>query len=125
MTKRLTVGVVAMVIVGFTFDVRPLDLGTAAAAQTPTSQGAQSAEQAPSSMQHMMKMHEQMMTEMKAGDARLDALVNDMNAATGDAKVNAVAAVVTELVRQQKSMHERMGQMHQQMMGGRGMMMKN
>jgi hypothetical protein len=46
-----------------------------------------------------------------------------MNTASGDAKVGAVASVVTELVRQQKSMHERMGQMHQQMMGG-GMMMK-
>lgn len=71
-----------------------------------------------------MKMREQMMAEMKAADSRLDALVKDMNATNGDAKVTAVAAVVTELVRQQKSMPERMGQMHQQMMGGRGMMMK-
>ena len=75
-------------------------------------------------MQDMMKMHDQMMAEMKAADSRLDALVKEMNAASGDAKVNAVATVVTELVRQQKSMHERMGQMHQQMMAGRGMMMK-
>jgi hypothetical protein len=74
-------------------------------------------------MQNMMKMHEQMMAEMKAGDAKLDALVAEMNAATGDAKVTAVAAVASELVRQQKSMHDHMGQMHQQMMGGRGMMM--
>ena len=77
-----------------------------------------------SSMPDMMKMHEQMMAEMKASDAKLDALVKQMNAATGDAKVNAVAAVVSELVRQHKAMHEHMGQMHQQMMGGRGMMMK-
>lgn len=74
-------------------------------------------------MADMMKMHEQMMAEMKAGDAKLDALVKDMNAAAGDAKVSATAAVVNELVRQQKAMHERMGQMHQQMMG-RGMMMR-
>ena len=73
-------------------------------------QAAQPREQAPSNMQDMMKMHEQMMAEMKAADARLDALVKDMNAATGDAKVNAVAAVVTELVRQQKSMHDHMAQ---------------
>jgi hypothetical protein len=65
-----------------------------------------------------------MMAEMKAAEARLDALVKDMNAASGNAKVTAIAAVVTELVAQQKSMHARMGQMHQQMMGGRGMMMK-
>ncbi len=51
-------------------------------------------------------MHEQMMADMKAGDAKLDALVKDMNAATGDAKVDAIAAVVNELVRQQKAMHE-------------------
>jgi hypothetical protein len=75
-------------------------------------------------MQDMMKMHEQMMAEMKAGDAKLDALVKDMNDAKGDAKVNAVAAVVNELVRQHKAMHGRMGQMHQQMMGGRGRMMR-
>jgi hypothetical protein len=74
-------------------------------------------------MADMMEMHEQMMTDMKAGDAKLDALARDMNAAAGDAKVNATAAVVNELVRQQKAMHERMGQMHQQMMG-RGMMMR-
>jgi hypothetical protein len=74
-------------------------------------------------MANMMKMHEQMMAEMKAGDAKLDALVKDMNVSAGDAKVNAMAAVVNELVRQQKAMHDRMGQMHQQMMG-RGMMMR-
>jgi hypothetical protein len=50
-------------------------------------------------------------------------MVKEMNAASGNAKVTAMAAVVTELVQQHKSMHGRMGQMHQQMMGGRGMMM--
>jgi hypothetical protein len=89
--------------------------------QTPPVQGGTQAQ--PPSMQEMMKMHEQMMAEMKAGDAKLDALVKDMSDAKGDAKVNAVAAVVNELVRQHKAMHGRMGQMHQHMMGGRGMMM--
>jgi len=74
-------------------------------------------------MADMMKMHEQMMAEMKAADEKLDALVKDMNAATGEAKINAMATVVTELVRQHKAMHGHMSQMHQQMMGGRGMMM--
>ncbi|MBI4486076.1 MAG: hypothetical protein HY655_08710 [Acidobacteria bacterium] len=64
------------------------------------------------------------MAEMKTSDAKLDALVKDMNAAAGEAKVTAMAAVANELVRQNKAMHERMGQMHQQMMGGRGMMMQ-
>ena len=89
--------------------------------QTPPAQGATQPQ--PPGMQDMMKMHEQMMTEMQAGDAKLDALAKDMNDAKGDAKVNAVAAVVNELVRQHKAMHGRMGQMHQQMMGGHGMMM--
>ncbi|MBI2189441.1 MAG: hypothetical protein HYU37_20280 [Acidobacteria bacterium] len=76
----------------------------------------------------MMKMHEQimaqmkqMMAQMKADDAKLDALVTQMNAASGGAKVDAVAAVAAELARQQKAMHQHMGQMHEQMMGG-GMM---
>lgn len=72
----------------------------------------------------MMKMHEQMMADMKAGDEKLDALVKEMNTLSGDAKVNAIAAAVTELVRQQKAMHDHMGHMHQQMMG-RGMMMRH
>jgi hypothetical protein len=99
-------------------------LATDVVAQAPPSQ-APTPSRGPGSanMQGMMKMHSQMMADMKAADAKLDALVTAMNASSGDAKLNAVAAVVTELVRQQKSMHEHMGQMHEQMMGG-GMMMK-
>ncbi|HEY1304256.1 MAG TPA: hypothetical protein VGF24_11935 [Vicinamibacterales bacterium] len=68
----------------------------------------------------MMKTPEEMMAEMKAADAKLDALVASMNTATGDDRIAAVTAVVNELVRQHKSMHARMGEM-QQMMGGRAM----
>jgi hypothetical protein len=123
MAKRLTVGAAVILTLAVTFLMRPFDLSTRVAAQS-ASQSAKPREQAPSNMQDMMKMHEQMMAEMKAADSRLDTLVKDMNAATGDAKVNAVAAVVSELVRQQKSMHGHMGQMHQMMMSGGGMMMK-
>lgn len=77
----------------------------------------------PEAMAGMMKMHERMMAEMKAGDAKLDGLVKEMNTASGNAKVAAIAVVVNELAAQHKAMHEHMGQMHQQMMGGRGMMM--
>jgi hypothetical protein len=84
------------------------------------------AQQPPSSMPDMMKMHERMMAEMKANDAALDALVVQMNAATAPAKVDAVAAVLNELVRQQKAMRQHMEHMHGMMghcmMGGRGMM---
>lgn len=124
MMKRLVLGVPIVLILSSTSPTRSFNLVTDVAAQGQSSQASQLREQSPSNMQDMMKMHEQMMAEMKAADGRLDALVKEMNAASGEAKVNAVAAVVTELVRQQKSMHEHMGQMHQQMMGGRGMMMK-
>lgn len=81
----------------------------------------------PPGMAEMMKMHEQMMSEMKATDAKLDALAKGMNTATGNAKVNAVAAVVNELVTQHKAMRAHMDgmgqQMMQMMMGGRGGMM--
>jgi hypothetical protein len=82
------------------------------------------AQQSQTPLPDTMKMHEQMMAEMKAADAKLDALVRAMNSATGEKKADAIAAVVNELVNQHKSMHGRMGQMHEQMMG-RGMMMKH
>lgn len=78
--------------------------------------------QAKPEMAAMMKMQEQMMAEMKAGDARLDALVKEMDAAAGPAKVTAMSSTLSELVRQHKSMHDHMA--HMQMMGGRGAMMK-
>ena len=124
MMRRLTFGASIVLLLSSTSPTTSFTLVTDVAAQAPSAQASQPREQSPSNMQDMMKMQEKMMAEMKAADSRLDALVKEMNAAGGEAKVNAVAAVVTELVRQQKSMHEHMGQMHQQMMGGRGMMMK-
>jgi vancomycin resistance protein YoaR len=115
MTRRLL-----LVVLGGT--MLAIQLVSPAAAQNRQAQPPASSTQS-QSMQDMMKMHEQMMAEMSAADAKLDALLKEMNAASGNAKVNAMAAVVTELVRQNRSMHEHMGQMHQQMMGGRGMMM--
>jgi hypothetical protein len=122
--RRLALGAPIVLILFSASPTQSLRLMTTVAAQAPSSQGAQPREQSPSTMQDMMKMHEQMMAEMKAADSRLDALVKEMKAASGDAQVKAITALVTELVRQQKAMHEHMGQMDQQMMGGRGMMMK-
>jgi hypothetical protein len=78
----------------------------------------------PPAMPDMMKMHEQMMAEMKDAGVKLDRLVDEMNSATGEARISAIARVVNEIARQQKMMYERMGTMHQQMMSGQGMMMK-
>jgi len=55
---------------------------------------------------------------MATMDTELDTLVRQMNSAQGDrAKVDATAAVVTRLVEQRKTMHERMSSGHMQMMG--------
>jgi hypothetical protein len=74
-------------------------------------------------MSDMMQRHQQMMAEMKASDQKLDELVRAMNAATGDAKIAAMAQAISELARQQQTMHGRMGMMDQMsmgMMGGKG-----
>jgi hypothetical protein len=61
--------------------------------------------------------HEKMMAEMKAMDTRLDEKVAAMNAAKGDQKVEAMAAVINELVSQRKEMRENFGPMHHGMKG--------
>jgi len=53
----------------------------------------------------------QMMSNWKDQDAELDKLVAEMNSASADKKLDAVAAVVTKLVEQRKSMHEQMQKM--------------
>jgi acyl-CoA synthetase (NDP forming) len=53
---------------------------------------------------HMMEMRQTMMTKMHAADAELDRLVADMNAATGDAKVAAIAGLLTRMVQQRTQM---------------------
>ena len=50
----------------------------------------------------------QMMSSWKEQDAELDKLVADMNSAPADKKVDAIAAVLTKLVKQRKAMHEHM-----------------
>jgi hypothetical protein len=44
-------------------------------------------------------------------DAELDQLVADMNSASADKKLDAIAAVVTKLVEQRKATHEQMAKM--------------
>ncbi len=52
--------------------------------------------------QAMMADHEKMMAQTKAADVRLDGLVATMNAATGQPKIDATAAVVSDMVAQRK-----------------------
>lgn len=65
----------------------------------------------------MMEMRNKMMAEHKAADAAVQSLIDKMNAATGDAKVEAMAAVVVELARQRTLMHNHMEHMTH-MLGG-------
>ena len=66
--------------------------------------------------QAMMAEREKMMAEMKAADQRLDGLVATMNAASGVAKADATAAVVSEMVTQDRAMRDGMMKMQDEMM---------
>jgi hypothetical protein len=97
-----------------------LALGTGVATDAPRQ--AQSTDTKPSGdmmamCKSMMADRQKMMDEMKAADQRLHQLVQKMNAASGQAKVDAAAAAVTELVEQRSGMHDRMMRMHEGMMG--------
>ena len=64
----------------------------------------------------MMEMRQKMMAKMHASDAELDRLVAAMNAATGDAKVAAMAGLLTRMVQQQTTMREEMQESMKTMM---------
>ena len=63
--------------------------------------------------QGMMTMCQKMMADNKATDARLQPLIAKMNAATGQAKVDAMAAVITELIAQRTAARDQRDQMAQ------------
>ena len=81
---------------------------------TPAQQGAAAEPQAPD--KQMMDMRQKMMEKMRASDAELDRLVADMNATTGDAKVAAMAGLLTRMVQQQTTMRQEMQQSMTNMM---------
>jgi hypothetical protein len=70
----------------------------------------------PSRDMQSMAMHKDMLGRMAADDARLKALVADMNMFTGDLKIEAIAEVVTLLVERQSMMRQHLTKMHDQMM---------
>jgi len=77
----------------------------------------------------MMQQHSAMKAHMAEMNAKLDAMVADMNKAKGSAKVDKTAAVITELVAQRTMMQKDMMEMQPKMMEHmmlhmkRGMMM--
>jgi hypothetical protein len=66
---------------------------------------------------NMARMHEHMAAEMKANDAKLDAVLKDLNTVKGETRIDAVAAAVNEIARQLKAERARMNEMHQMMHG--------
>ena len=61
----------------------------------------------------MMAQHKDTTTAMTASDQRLTELIARMNAAKGDARVDAIAAVVSELAAQRTPMKMQHGMMEQ------------
>lgn len=70
----------------------------------------------PHGRMEMGPRHAEMMEKMQARQEKLDELVAAMEAAEGDAKVDAIADVVRELVSQRRAMADRMQEMHEGMM---------
>jgi hypothetical protein len=67
--------------------------------------------------QQMKAMRQQMAADIKAQDAELEQLVTQMNSASADQKVDAIAAVVNKLVEDRLALHNQLESMHQQMGG--------
>lgn len=65
--------------------------------------------------EQMMAEHQKMMQEMQNMDAELDRKVAVMNKAQGNAKVEAMAAVINELVKERQMMRQRMTTMQEHM----------
>ena len=69
----------------------------------------------------MKERHEAMMQMHEQGAARLQELQDEMHAATGDAKVDAIATLLDEILAQHRAMHQMMMGMHHPMMEHEGM----
>ena len=63
-----------------------------------------------------MMDHDKMMADVKAADARLDALAKKMKSTAGNDKVRVMEELLTDLVRNQVDMHRHMSTMHDHMM---------
>ena len=64
----------------------------------------------------MAGMHGKMMADMKAQNAKLEALAAKMKAAKGDAKTAAIEELLTAMLQQHRSMRDGMMQMQGEMM---------
>jgi hypothetical protein len=69
----------------------------------------------PPACQEMMAMRQSMGAEQASADAKLNDLVAEMNAASGEKKVDAIAAVVSEMVAQRQARHVKTAAMQSKM----------
>lgn len=76
---------------------------------------AQARERMKARAQEMKEKQQKMTEEMKKMDEALQPKIDAMIAATGEQKVNAMADVINELVKERKAMHEHMATMHKDM----------
>jgi hypothetical protein len=111
---------IGMVVLGSVFGIAQEHQG-----HTPGSSAQKSMSSGmPDACKTMMAKRDQMMSRMKSMDAALDQKVGAMNAATGSAKVDAMANVINELVSQRKQMEQNMMTMHADMMQHMGSHMR-
>jgi hypothetical protein len=103
---RRTLGVVTAVTVA---------CASGLAAQQPGGHPGHGSDSAGAMMHSMMQQHAR---EMDSLDARLDSLTSRMNRSMGNARVEAMAAVINELVAQRRAMRAH----HREMMQGPGKM---
>ena len=87
---------------------------TSAFAQHPAAAGEKNAPMA--AMDCKTMMHD-MQASSKAMDDKLQGLVDEMNQATGSAKIDRMAAVITEITAQRTQMRDQMMTMMPKMMG--------
>jgi hypothetical protein len=92
-------------------------------ASPPAASGQAAPAAATGQMGDMMARHQAMMTEMHAANQKLDDLVAKMNAAGGNDRIDAMAAVINELVAQHKNMGAGMMSMGGMMSTGKMMSM--
>jgi hypothetical protein len=119
---RLTTFVGALAVIGL-IGVTSCGAASAAPPASPPQAQQQASRQGDMQKQQaqMMQMHQKMMADMTAMDDQLNALVAKMNAASGQDKTEAIAELLTAMVKQQTSMRGGMMQMGCQMMMGQMM----
>jgi hypothetical protein len=70
-------------------------------------------QQAPPPQQGRSVIHETLRAGMHAREARLASLVKTMDGATGEAKIDTMAAIIRELVQSDREMQARMARMNE------------